>query len=63
MRNMYPVCNECKGYRLLFDAYVAWSRRMQQYEITMVADKPVKCEDCDHDVSVTWVSTNYDDKA
>ena len=48
------TCNSCGGTRLLFDAYVKWDFEAQEYAITMVADKPIVCEDCDGEVSVTW---------
>ena len=39
------ICNTCGGTRLLFDAYVKWDFEAQEYAVTMVADKPVICED------------------
>ena len=47
------ICNTCGGTRLLFDAYVKWDFEAQEYAVTMVADKPVICEDCDREVSTT----------
>ena len=48
------TCRECGSERLLFDAYVKFDYRAQEYSITSVMDKPVICEDCDKEVNVNW---------
>lgn len=49
-----PVCPECGGSNITFDASAAWDEGSQTFEAINIFDEGHTCEDCGAEVRVQW---------
>jgi len=52
-RKEKPLCEDCKGSNLLFDAFAIFNTETQSYEINNTFDECF-CSDCDKSIKVFW---------
>jgi hypothetical protein len=50
-----PVCKYCKGSEVLMDAYAAWNKDEQRWELSSLFDAVI-CETCGGETRLEWVA-------
>ena len=49
--SLQPVCNTCRGQRVLIDAWAAWDIPNQTWQLHSTYEPTAHCEDCDTECS------------